>query len=130
MRGQLRWKPWERSLDRHSNLERSPPVPGYEALSRNETFVQVTESEARLRVLEKLRGFSVAAEKIITEKGQGSFHLVVLNSVDKSVSIRPYGLTRLEQAKEAYIEAAKRPPSFRVGSRRRPLAPRTPSGGA
>lgn len=160
-----------------AHLERSAPVPGYEALSRNETFVQVAESEARLRVLEKLRGFSVAAEKIITEKGQGSFHLVVLNSVEKSVSIRPYGLTRLEQANEAYaevekqaqsgepveavlvsagsvgalrkaypnyfldthefilqieriIEEARRPPSFRVGSRRRVLAPRTPSGRA
>jgi hypothetical protein len=57
--------------------------------------VRVAEKEAQLRVLEKLRGFSVAAEKITTEKGQGSYHLVVLNSFDKSVSIRPYRMTRL-----------------------------------
>lgn len=90
-----------------AHLEDSPPVPGYEALSRDKTFKQVAESEAQLRVLEKLRGFSVAAEKITTEKGQGSFHLVVLNSADKSVSIRPYGLTRLEQANADYAEVEK-----------------------
>lgn len=90
-----------------AHLERSPPVPGYEALSRFETFQQVAHSEAQLRVLEKLRGFSVAAEKIITERGQGSFHLVVLNSADKSVSIRPYGMTRLEQANADYAEVEK-----------------------
>lgn len=90
-----------------AHLESSPPIPGYEALSRNETFKRVAESEAQLRVLEKLRGFSVAAEKITTEKGQGSFHLVVLNSANKSVSIRPYGMTRLEQANAAYAEVEK-----------------------
>ena len=58
-------------------------------------------------MLEKLRGFSVAAEKITTEKGQGSFHLVVLNAADKSVSIRPFGMTRLEQANAAYAEVEK-----------------------
>jgi hypothetical protein len=111
-------------------------VPGYETLSRGETFKRVTESESQLRVLEKLRGFSVAAEKIITEKGQGSFHLVVLNSADKSVSIRPYGMTRLEQANAAYaevekqaqsgerIEETKHPPSIGVGKRRRDLVSR------
>lgn len=90
-----------------AHLENSPPVPGYETLSRNETFERVAEREAQLRVLEKLRGFSIATEKITTEKGQGSFHLVVLNSFDKSVSIRPYGMTRLEEANAAYAEVEK-----------------------
>jgi putative GTP pyrophosphokinase len=90
-----------------AHLENSPPVPGYENLSRNDTFERVAESEAQLRVLEKLRGFSIVAEKITTEKGQGSFHLIVLNSADKSVSIRPYGITRLEQANAAYAEVEK-----------------------
>jgi putative GTP pyrophosphokinase len=90
-----------------AHLENSPPVPGYETLSRKDTFKLVAEKEAQIRVLEKLRGFSVAAEKITTEKGQGSFHLVVLNSADKSVSIRPYGMTRLEQANAAYAEVER-----------------------
>lgn len=88
-------------------LENSPPVSGYEALSRKETFDRVAEDEAELGVLEKLRGFSIAAESITTERGQGSFHLVVLNSASKSVSIRPYGLTRLEEANAAYAEVEK-----------------------
>lgn len=85
-----------------------PPSPGYENLTRKETFERVADSEAQLRVLEKLRGFTVAAEKIVTEKGQGSFYLVVLDSVAKSVSIRPFGLTRLDEANAAYAEVEKR----------------------
>ena len=90
-----------------AHLEGSPPVPGHESLSRSETFLRVAETEAQLNVLEKLRGFSVAAEKITTEKGHGIFHLVVLNSADKSVSIRPYAMTRLEQANADYADVEK-----------------------
>ena len=90
-----------------AHLENSPPVPGYESLSRDEIFMRVAQSEALLKVLEKLRGFSIATEKITTEKGQGSFHLVVLNSIDKSVLIRPYPITRLEQANADYAIVEK-----------------------
>lgn len=61
-----------------------------------------------MRVLEKLQGFSIAADKIIEEKGQGTYHLVVLNSEAKSVSIRPYPMTRLEQANADYSEIEAR----------------------
>jgi hypothetical protein len=89
-------------------LENSPPVPGYENLNREETFKRVAEGERRLHVLDKLRGFSVAADKIVTEKGQGAYHLVVLNSLDKSVLIRPFPIARLEEANTAYSEVEKR----------------------
>jgi putative GTP pyrophosphokinase len=106
--GEDRWRSFfEVTASAIAHLEKSPPVPGYEMLTREETFRRVADSEAELGVLEKLRGFSIAAEGITTEKGQGSFHLVVLDSANKSVSIRPYGLTRLEEANAAYAEVEK-----------------------
>jgi putative GTP pyrophosphokinase len=106
--GEDRWRSFfEVAGSAIAHLEDSQPIPGYDALSRMETFKLVAEREAELKVLEKLRGFSVATEKIVTESGQGSFHLVILNSADKSVSIRPYSLNRLEQANADYAVVEK-----------------------
>jgi hypothetical protein len=89
-------------------LEKCPPVPGYEALTEAETFAKVAEAEATLRVLEKLRGFSVAADSIQKRKGQGAYHLVVLDSANKSVTLTPYPTARLDEANAAYSRVEKR----------------------
>lgn len=89
-------------------LEKCPPVPGYERLSEAQTFAQVAEAEANLRVLEKLRGFSVAADQIKKGKGQGAYHLIVLDSSNKSVVLTPYSTARLEEANAAYSKVEKR----------------------
>lgn len=89
-------------------LEKCSPVPGYEGLSGTQTFERVAEAEATLRVLEKLRGFSVAADRIQKAKGQGAYHLVVLDSATKSVVLTPYSTARLEEANAAYSRVEKR----------------------
>jgi len=89
-------------------LERTAPVPGFGNLSDKEIFQQVAESEAGLRVLQKLRGFAIAADRITKERGQGAYHLVVLDSASRTVSIRPFPLARLEEANTAYAEIEKR----------------------
>jgi len=89
-------------------LEKCPPVPGYEELSEGETFERVAEAEANLRVLEKLRGFSVAADQIKKGKGQGAYHLILLDSANKSVVLTPYSTARLEEAHTAYSKVEKR----------------------
>jgi putative GTP pyrophosphokinase len=89
-------------------LEKSPPVPGYGGLNHAQTYAAVAKAESELRVLEKLSGFTIAADKIHKEKGQGSYHLVVLNSSDRSVTITPYGSARLEQANADYTDVEKR----------------------
>ena len=107
--GDSKWRAFfEVSSAALAHLERSPPVPGYENFTKEETFARVSEAEAELHVLDKLRGFSVAAENIRKEKGQGSYHLVVLNSSEKSVTITPYGASRLEQANADYTAVEKR----------------------
>lgn len=88
-------------------VEKSPPVPGYEELSSKEVFGKVAAEEAKLHVLDKLDGFAIAANRIHKLSGQGAYHLVVLDSQSRTVSIRPFSLARLDEANEAYatIEA-------------------------
>ena len=89
-------------------LERTPSVPGFENLSAKQIYQQVAESEAELHVLQKLRGFAIAADRITKESGQGAYHLVVLDSTSRTVSIRPFALARLEEANIAYAEMEER----------------------
>lgn len=89
-------------------LEKCPPVPAYEKLSERETFERVAEAEGKLHVLEKLHGFSIAAENIQMAKGQGAYHLVVLDSANKRVMLTPYSTARLEEANAAYSAVEKR----------------------
>jgi putative GTP pyrophosphokinase len=89
-------------------VEKTTPIPGFEDKTPAEVIAEVADAEQRLRVLEKLSGFAIAADKITTEKGQGAYHLVVLDSSKRTVSIRPYAIARLEQANFDYGEIEKR----------------------
>lgn len=89
-------------------IEKSPAVPGFENCSATEVYKQVAEAEQQLHVLDKLNGFAIAADQITTERGHGAYHLVVLDSEKRTVSIRPYPIARLEQANIDYAEIEKR----------------------
>lgn len=94
--------------------EKTAPVPRYKDLSCEETFSAVAEAEANLGALEKMRGFSVAVNAIVKGRGKGkswSYHLIVLNSLQKTVQIRAYDRESFKQAMKDYsqveAEAAK-----------------------
>jgi len=89
-------------------VEGTTPVPGYEHLSREEVFSRLAECESDLHVLNKLQGFSIAANHITAEKGTGSYHLVVLSSDTRRVSIHPFPKTELEQANIEYAKIEER----------------------
>lgn len=89
-------------------IEGSPAVPGYEHRSRKEVFDDVAITEARLRVLERLQGFAIAADRITTERGQGAYHLIVLDSGRRNVTIRPYPVANLAQATSDYAVVEER----------------------
>lgn len=89
-------------------VEKTAPVPGFEGREDQEVYAELANSERRLRVREKLRGFAIAADKITTERGQGAYHLVVLDSKQRTVSIRPYPISRLEQANLDYAAIEQR----------------------
>ncbi|MFH1079588.1 MAG: RelA/SpoT domain-containing protein [Pseudomonadota bacterium] len=93
-----------------AHKEKSPLVPRYMHLSPDETFLAVAAAEANLRALEKMDAFSAAVNEIVKHRGPGKswfYHLIVLNSLEKTVDIKPYDRESFEQALADYsaIEA-------------------------
>jgi putative GTP pyrophosphokinase len=105
-------RPWREFFEISSaaltHLEGTVPIPGYEGLSRREVFRRVTKMERDLHVLHKLTGFSIAADHITTERGVGSYHLIILDSAKRSVSIRPFPVSQLELANIEYARIEER----------------------
>lgn len=89
-------------------LEKTAPVPGYENFTSQQVHKMIYESERKLRVLDKLSGFAIAADKITKERGQGGYHLIVLDSFQRTVTIKPYPLSRLEEANLDYADIERR----------------------
>lgn len=91
-----------------AHIEECPPVPSYTALSKQETF-KITKSTAEhLDVRNKLQGYTVAASAISEERGQGTYHLIVLDPIKKEVSIRSYSRNRLDEANDDYSKEEER----------------------
>jgi putative GTP pyrophosphokinase len=88
--------------------EKTQSVPAFEKCTQEEVFEQVAEMEKRLKVLDKLGSFAVAADKITTIRGQGAYHLIVLDSSKRTVTIRPYPIARLDEANLEYAKIEAR----------------------
>lgn len=83
--------------------ERRPLVPRFANLSEKETRAAVVERECKLQALAKMRGFSIAANEIIKSAGRGRFyHLIVLDSLQKTVQVFPYDRESFKQALADY----------------------------
>lgn len=91
-----------------AELEKTTPVPGFEACTPQQIHERLFDCERRLRVLEKLSGFAIAADRITTERGQGGYHLITLDSESRTVRIRPFPVARLEEANLAYASVEAR----------------------
>lgn len=89
-------------------VEKCPVPPGFERLSSARIVKRLAASEQKLQVLHKLNGFAIAANRITKERGQGAYHLVILDSTARTVTIRPFPQTRLEEANNAYAEIEAR----------------------
>lgn len=89
-------------------VERTAPVPGFENHAPGDVFAELASAERRLRVLEKLRGFAIAADRITTQRGTGAYHLIVLDSGNRTVSIKPYPRSRLDVATVDYAGIEQR----------------------
>ena len=90
-----------------AHLEKTPPIPGYENLSKKETFQAVIEIEKKLGVMDKMRAFTTAAKTIHKDKdGKGWFyHLIILNSKENKIQINSYARDQLKQATKDYSKA-------------------------
>ena len=97
-----------------SHDERCPCIPRYAHSSRKELSVAVADAERHLHALNMMRGLSVAANAIYTARGSGKgsfYHLIILNSLKRTVRVMPYDRDSFPQALAEYsrveAEAAK-----------------------
>lgn len=89
-------------------VEKCPPVPGYEHMAHADIVRALAKAEASLHVLEKLRGFAIAAHAITADERPASYHLIVLDSKQMVVSVTPFAKNQLERATIEYAAAEER----------------------
>jgi putative GTP pyrophosphokinase len=81
------------------------PVPRFAHLNAAETFESVVHANSKLGALDKMRGFSVAVNEITKRRGAAKswhYHLIVLDSLARTVHIRPYDRDSFERALAEY----------------------------
>lgn len=86
-------------------IEETPQVPRFEYLTKEKTFEEVMHLEASINALEKMKGISGAVNTIGRTKAtgkSGSYHLIILNSIEKSVQIQAFGKENFKDAVDAY----------------------------
>jgi len=84
-----------------AHIEESALIPKHATKSKKETFIAVAKMNEELKVLDKIKGYSVAVNEIV-KRGDSdkswSYHLIILNSIEKNVQIKPYKREGFKQA--------------------------------
>lgn len=88
-----------------AHLEWRTPVPGFEKLSASETFQVVASKAQQLKVREKLSGFGSAIEAIHADTKKGTYYLLILDPVAKTIRYQAYSRERFEIATADYLKA-------------------------
>lgn len=93
-----------------SYIEGTNPVPRFSHLSKAATIQLVAEMESELGAIEKMKNFSTVINSMSNKKSY-TYHLLVLNSLEHSISVYTYDRENFERAMEDYTkfesEAAK-----------------------
>jgi hypothetical protein len=88
------------------HIENTPLVPGYESLSKMETFQETTSRAKKMGVVDLLVGYSSAVKAIPASGTRSAYYLVELElgGESKKVNITPFARDRLEEANTLYSE--------------------------
>ncbi|HMO41670.1 MAG TPA: RelA/SpoT domain-containing protein [Kiritimatiellia bacterium] len=93
-----------------AHKEGTPPVPRFSHLGYSETCNAIRAAEKKLTALDKMKAFSVAVQSISKNKAiqtGSSFHLIVLNSIKRTVQVRSYDRANLQKALDDYSSVEK-----------------------
>jgi hypothetical protein len=88
-------------------LENRTPVPGFENLTAQETFKAVALKAQQLKVREKLSGFGTAINAIHSDKRKGTYYLLILDPIAKTIRFQAYSKERFDIATADYLKAEK-----------------------
>lgn len=84
-------------------IEGCNPIPRFEHLNKEDTFLEVAKLEQRLRAIDKMKSFSKVIASIEGNKGH-TYHLITLNSLEHTVSVKSYDRESFEIAVAEYNE--------------------------
>lgn len=88
-----------------ASIENTDLLQKHKSMSQKEIFGKVASMNEELKVLEKIKGYSIAVNEI-NKRGSSdvgwSYHLIVLNSEQKTVQIKPYKRGSIKQATDDY----------------------------
>ena len=87
-----------------AHLEKTPCHKDYAGLPAEEIYDALLSMNEELQVVDKLKGFSVAAQNIHQNRRGGAYHLITLKFEERRVSIRSFSRDRLEEASDRYAE--------------------------
>lgn len=88
-----------------ASIENTNLLQKHKAMSQKEIFRKIASMNEELKILEKIRGYSVAVNEINKRGTSGmgwSYHLIILNSEQKTVQIKPYKRGSIKQATDDY----------------------------
>lgn len=88
-------------------MEKCPVADQFTGQEPKAIFQRCVELETQLDVRRKLNAFAVAANAITSSSVGGNFHLIVLDAVERTVTISSFGKKRLDEANAAYASAEK-----------------------
>jgi len=88
-----------------AHLENNNPVPGFEELSRKETYKAVAEKSNELNVQERLKTLGLAITHIFLNPKRGTYYLLDLNINKKELYYRPFSKDSYDIAVEEYLKA-------------------------
>jgi len=85
-------------------IERTPRLPRHKNMTKDEIFSSVAKTEQNLEIIEKMSGFYTAVN-IITKKSNRKgwfYHLIILNSLEHTIQVKPYNRDELDKALTEY----------------------------
>ena len=88
-------------------MEKCPVAAQFVDEEPEDIFKRCIDLEKQLDVRRKLNAFAVAANAITSSNAGGNFHLIVLDALERTVTISSFGKKRLDEANAAYAEAEK-----------------------
>lgn len=80
-----------------AHIESTPPIPRFADLTKNQTYQEIACLEAKLGILDKMRGFSSVVESVGSNKGHSS-HIIIIDYDSESINLIPYGKYDYEKA--------------------------------
>ena len=94
-----------------AQIEKRPTAPRFSTLSVEEVNREVAKAEASIGALNLMRGLRLAINFLTSDRPRFKgyyYHLIVLNSEERSVTVSPYSRDNFEVAVSAWEEIEKR----------------------